>query len=105
MEYPYIRQDLDSISTYLNHTIVVYVHTFMYGDIEIKTMLLNEMHASRKKTMTRVCILTIFTTKYMYIMIGATFTRSETPINDMMICSLMLKSDLKLFFYNKKINA
>jgi hypothetical protein len=38
MEYAYIRQDLDSISAYLNHTIGVYVHTSLMGDIQNNSM-------------------------------------------------------------------
>ena len=91
MEYAYIRQDLDSISAYLNHTIrsiCAYIHVWRY-------------------TKQREYVFRLFLTiKYMYMMIGAASRGRKLQLMtfDMMICSLMLKSDLKLVV-KKKINA
>jgi hypothetical protein len=45
---------------------------------------------------TRVCIQTNFDNKIYVHDDRSSFTWTETPINDTMICSLMLKYDLKL---------
>ena len=52
---------------------------------------------------TRVCIQTIFDNKMYVHDDRSSFTWTETPINDTMICSLMLKSDLKLVVKKKSM--
>ena len=103
MEYAYICQDLDSISAYLNHTIrsiCAYIHVWRYTKQReyIFRLFLTIIHVWRYTKQREYVFRLFLTIKYMYMMIGAASRGRKLQLMtfDMMICSLMLKSDLKL---------
>ena len=110
MEYAYIRQDLDSISAYLNHTIrsiCAYIHVWRYTKQReyVFRLFLTIIHVWRYTKQREYVFRLFLTIKYMYMMIGAASRGRKLQLMtfDMMICSLMLKSNLKLVV--KKISA